>query len=99
MIKTSATPAISFRDRSSRPRCHPNRLPELFTPAADGDQLVGAPTGQTALLVEAVLLSSPNRSAGAQQVFDSKALQAGEAVALGARAVDVEVLERTAVLQ
>jgi hypothetical protein len=53
MIKTSATPAISFRDRSSRARCHPNRLPK--SPRRHGDQLVGPPTRQMVFFVEAVV--------------------------------------------
>jgi hypothetical protein len=41
---------------------------------------------------------SSKGSAGAQQVFDGKPLQAGESVALSAGSVDVEVFERAAVL-
>src|SRR5215212_5643263 len=43
-------------------------------------------------------VSSSKGSAGAQQVFDGKPLQAGESVALSAGSVDVEVFERAAVL-
>jgi hypothetical protein len=46
-----------------------------------------------------VIMLHPVLSADAEEVLDGEALDPGEAVALGAGAVDVEVLERTPVLQ
>src|ERR671912_2377975 len=100
MIKTSATPAISSRDRFSRAGRHPNCFPVALSRAADGDELVGTPTSHCMTFSVVTPCSSPRRrSASAEQVFDGEALDAGEAVALGAGAVDVEVFEGGAVFQ